>query len=74
MVFAAALIGFISSLWISLCKVANCRFFMYFGCGSLSILSIIGLCFLSYLSFYHPQISEMCFLADQKLATGNGTK
>ncbi len=27
-----------------------------------------------YLAFYHPQITEMCYFADQKLTTGNGTK
>lgn len=74
MAFAGALIGFVSSVWISCCKVANCRFFMYFGCGTLNFISIIGFLYLSYLAFYHPQITEMCHFADQKLSTGNGTK
>jgi hypothetical protein len=73
-VLISAVVGGVGSLYLALCRVKNARYLLYFGCGSLSFLSVIGFVYLSYLAFYHPQITEMCHFADQKLTTGNGTK
>jgi hypothetical protein len=64
MVFFFSLIGFVASVWISLCKVAKCRFFMYFTCGFLNFLAVVGFCFLTYLAFYHPQYAQTCAYID----------